>query len=307
MSKGRKPHTGTDLPALIDPALDQDKIDGAMAQMRDQAQEELTGLLLLASDVGAIRALELTGKFVAAATVQLFQRVRESKQINNLPITMPDGGCRRATNLDEFCKLAFGKTRTTMVEAAEALQALGDSAYETASQLGLNRSALRAARALPPEQLEVVRSAIAGGSSKAEVLSVIEDLAVQVQDAQGATAEVHAELEAERELSAKKTAKIDKLTREKRLFEKLPPDEQLAELRRQATAAALDAEGAVLGHLRQALIALRDHGDDQTVVMAGLVGQVQAQLNALRDAFNLPDVSSTADAALAADVAQWAN
>lgn len=307
MSKGRKPHTGAEVPALIDPSLDQDKIDGAMAQMRQGAQQELAELCELAGDVGAIRALELTSKLVAAATVQLFRRVHESKQINNLPIRMPDGSVAMATNLDEFCKLAFGKPRSAMFEASASLEALGEEAYQAASQLGLNRSALRAARALPPEQLEVVRSAIAGGSSKAEVLSVIEDLAVQVQEAQEATAEVHAELEAERELSAKKTAKIDKLTREKRLFEKLPPDEQLAELRRQATAAALDAEGAVLGHLRQALIALRDHGDDQTVVMAGLVGQVQAQLNALRDAFNLPDVSNAADAALAADVAQWAN
>ena len=36
-----------------------------------------------------------------------------------------------------------------------------------------------------------------------------------------------------------------------------------------------------------------------------LVGQVQAQLNALRQEFNLPDVSNAADQKLAADMAEW--
>jgi hypothetical protein len=40
--------------------------------------------------------------------------------------------------------------------------------------------------------------------------------------------------------------------------------------------------------------------------MAGLVGQLQAELNAMREEFNLPDVSSAAQAQLASDVAQWA-
>ena len=58
---------------------------------------------------------------------------------------------------------------------------------------------------------------------------------------------------------------------------------------------ATEAEGMVLGRLRHALIALNNHGDErgqQAVFMAGLLGQVQAQLNALREEFNLPDVSA---------------
>ena len=39
--------------------------------------------------------------------------------------------------------------------------------------------------------------------------------------------------------------------------------------------------------------------------MSGLVGQVQAQLNALRQEFNLPDVSNAADQKLAAEMAEW--
>lgn len=51
----------------------------------------------------------------------------------------------------------------------------------------------------------------------------------------------------------------------------------------------------MLGGLRQALIALANHGEargEHHVFMAGLVGQVQAQLDAVREEFNLPDISA---------------
>lgn len=70
-----------------------------------------------------------------------------------------------------------------------------------------------------------------------------------------------------------------------------------------------DALGAVRGGLRQALLALNDVPEgtpSQAVFMSGLIGQIAADLAALREEFNLPDVSNAADAALAAEVAQWA-
>ena len=66
-----------------------------------------------------------------------------------------------------------------------------------------------------------------------------------------------------------------------------------------------DALGAIRGQLRQALIALQNHDEDNGVFMAGLVGQLQADLNTLRNEFNLPDVSNAADMQVAADMAQW--
>ena len=302
-----RPKKSIELQDLIDPSLDQDQISGAMTQMRQDAREDLADLCDLAGDVGAIRALDLTSKFVAAATVQIFQRVRESKQINNLPIRMLDGSVATATNIDEFCKLVFGKPRTSMVEASETLDALGNDAYELANRLGLNRNALRAARALPPGQLEIVRAAIATGSSKSEVLSVIEDLAMKGQEATATTEDVRAELEAERELSGKKTQKIEQLKRDKIRINKLPPEEALIELRKEATTIALDSEASILGGMRQAFIALSEHdGEDNMIFMAGLAGQVQRRLSELREEFDLPDLSNAADAELAGQVAQWA-
>lgn len=112
----------------------------------------------------------------------------------------------------------------------------------------------------------------------------------------------------EKVLSDKNTA-MDKLRAQVKRIATIPPDEALADLQREATANMNDALGAVRGGLRAALIALNNHGDErgqQAVFMAGLVGQVAAELAALREEFNLPDVSNAADVALAGEVAQWA-
>ena len=278
-----------ELQDVSDSSINQPAVASAMDAMRAQAQEDQLELLELASDVGAIRALDLTRALVAAATVRLFDKVRESKKIKDLPIRQPDGTVATATTVDEFCRLAFGKPRTAMIEASEALDALGEQAYEAASRLGLNRSSLRAARALPAEKLEIVRAAIAGGSTKAEVLSVIEDLAEKVEQAEAAAGEAKAELKASEEVLATKNKTIDRLQRDLKRIEQLPPDEQLAGIKKEAIDLQSETIGLVRGGLRQALIKLNDAPDDASkgAFMAGLVGAVYVELDALRDEFGL--------------------
>jgi hypothetical protein len=114
-----------------------------------------------------------------------------------------------------------------------------------------------------------------------------------------------AEHEATEKLVANLHKTNDKLSRH---IAKLTPDQKLAELQKEATGWMRDAQGAVRGQLRQALIAVRDYdaAQDHSIFMAGLVGQVQADIAALREEFHLPDVSTAADRELAAEVAQWA-
>lgn len=113
------------------------------------------------------------------------------------------------------------------------------------------------------------------------------------------------EKEASEKLMADKNAKIDRLEHRIQI---LPADKALEKTMQEATTITREALGAIRGGVRQALAALNDapDGADKSVFMAGLVGQIQADLNALREEFNLPDVSNAADAQLAAEVAQWA-
>lgn len=266
-------------------ALDQ---VGALVQAERQA--ELAELCELASRVGAIQALDLTRKFVSSVTLRLFQQIRDSKQIKHLPILMPDGTSHTCDSIKDACPLIFGRSYMTMLREEESLQTLGDEAYDIATRLGLNRAALRTVRALPAPQQELVRAAIASGTTKAEVLSVIEDLAEKVEKTEAEVAELKAEKEASEQLLEKKNARIDGLEKKLSLIERMPADEKLSKLHQEASAILMETLGLVRGPLRQAVIAIREHSaDDQSQVLAGMVGQVQAALLELRDEFNLPD------------------
>lgn len=126
---------------------------------------------------------------------------------------------------------------------------------------------------------------------------------MSARELRAALRDAKAEKEASDKVSADKTAKIEKLSRH---IKKLTPDQKLLELQKETTAYMNDALGCIRGQLRAALNAVLDHsGADHSVFMAGIVGQLQADLTALREEFNLPDVSNAADLALAAEVGQW--
>ncbi len=115
--------------------------------------------------------------------------------------------------------------------------------------------------------------------------------------------EARADKVADDKLLAKKSAEIDKLSRR---IAKAAPDDVLLELQKEATTLMNDALGCIRGSLRHACLALKNHSDeDHSLFTAGLVGQVQAGITALREEFDLPDVSIAADAQLAAEVAEW--
>jgi hypothetical protein len=136
----------------------------------------------------------------------------------------------------------------------------------------------------------------------------LDDVATMtVKELRSALREARQDKQADEKLLADKSAKIDKLSRH---IKKATPDAVLLELQKESTTLMNDALGCLRGQLRQACIALKNHSGahdsgDQTLFMAGLLGQIQAELLALRDEFSLPDVSNAADAELASEVAQW--
>jgi len=135
----------------------------------------------------------------------------------------------------------------------------------------------------------------------------LDDIAtMSVKELRAALREERQEHKANKQLLQKKNDKIDQLELDQKRIAKMPPDKELAALMDEANRITKDAIGAIRGGVRAALKALKNHPDDNAVLMAGLVGQIQADLNALRQEFDLPDVSNAADAQLASEVAQWA-
>ena len=111
---------------------------------------------------------------------------------------------------------------------------------------------------------------------------------MSVKELRAALREAKAEKEAGDKLLEKKNQQIDKLERANERIAKLPPDEDLEKLQQEATTHLLAAQGAIRGQLRAALIALQNHAEDNSVFMAGMVGQLMSDLVTLRDEFNLP-------------------
>lgn len=131
---------------------------------------------------------------------------------------------------------------------------------------------------------------------------------MSVKELRAALRESREEKTATDKVLADKNAAMDKLRGQLKRIQTTPRDQQLLELQKEATSHMNDALGAIRGQLRQALIALRDHDplQDQSLFSAGLVGQLAGDLAALREEFNLPDVSTAAERELAADTAEWA-
>ena len=178
-----------------------------------------------------------------------------------------------------------------------------------------------AAKITKSANLAVLSTQVKSASAFLELVThdddVLENLAdmddvekMSASELRAALREAREEKGAVEKVLADKNTAMDKLRAQVKRIEKLPPDEQRQSLMKEATAIAHDALGAIRGGVRAALEALSvENGQDVRdldVFMAGLVGQLQAEINTLREEFNLPDVSNAAEAALAGEVAQWA-
>lgn len=260
-------------------------------------QQDLMELLDLAGDVRAYQAMQLVNSFASAAAISMFKRIRESNQIKHLPLRI-GGEVKRVDSIREACQALFGRTYQSMLDAEADFDILGQEAYEQTKRLGLSRLALRTAGALPGTALDQVRTLIADGGTKSEVKNLIEGLAADLEQKTAQLDEAHAEHQAQEDLSATKSKQIDKLKVQLKRIQAAPPDEVLADLKREATGIADGLQGGILGALRSAVQAINSHGDERhqhDVFLAGLLGQVQACLTRVRQEFDLPDVSTAAD------------
>lgn len=259
------------------------------AQPELRAQEDLA-LFELGQQVGAIQMGRLQASVVAAATLRLFEQIKESNKFKDLPLQRPDGRVAAATNLREFCELVFGVGYQRMLEAGQTLEVLGEDAYEAAQRMGLNRKQMRLIRALPSPQQEQIKEAIAGGARE-QVVAVIEDLAADLAQTKGEVDELKADKAATQQVLDRKNALIDKLEMKVTSFETAPPDEQYAVLSDKALGVMRSARAQIDGLLRQACMHLKAHGDDRRAhdaFLSGLIAELEHALGALREEFSLP-------------------
>ena len=132
----------------------------------------------------------------------------------------------------------------------------------------------------------------------------LDDIAtMSVKELRGALREAREQAAAQTRLLSDKNAKIDELAAKKTRVKKVTPDEEGAEIRKETSAIAFEAESVIRGNLRAAFETLAQHAETHGAphddFMAGVLGQIQLSLNQLRSEFG---VKAAADGD---DVPQW--
>ncbi|WP_322080256.1 DUF3102 domain-containing protein [Burkholderia cenocepacia] len=123
------------------------------------------------------------------------------------------------------------------------------------------------------------------------------------RELRAALREAHENATAQARLLSDKNAKIDELAAKKTRVKRITPDEEGAEIRKETSAIAFEAESVIRGNLRAAFETLAQHAETHGAphddFMAGVLGQIQLSLNQLRSEFG---VKAAADGD---DVPQW--
>ncbi len=180
--------------------------------------------------LGRIEGIEFTRRVGEVAIAQIFSGMRNSKKYKGLPYRDESGTTRHVGTFEEFCQAFLGKSYNRCLELSQNLHTLGPDLYESAERIGFRNKDYRALKALPAEEQEAVKQALAS-DSKDEVLSILEDLAARHQSEKEAAKrekdDLAADLEARGKLLEDKAKRL--ATTEEELFKlkSLPPDANL--------------------------------------------------------------------------------
>ena len=211
--------------------------------------------------LGRIEGLEFLRRVGDIATAQTFIDVRASKNYKGMPYEGKDGDTRHVGDFEEFCREFLGKSYNRCLELAQNLHTLGPDLYESAERIGFKARDYQALKALPQDEQEIVKQALAS-ETKEQVLDVLQDLAARHQSERAAakkkTEDLEADLEARSKLLSDKGEKLDRVTMDLEKLKSLPPNkrevlrlEQEQEAARKLATAVVEAQVAVNGFLAQ--------------------------------------------------------
>ena len=206
-----------------------------------------------------------------------------------------------------FCR-AVGVSVAKADEDIANFNAFGEEALTSMQMVGIGYRDLRQFRKLPAEQRTALIEAAKAGD-KDSLIELAEDLIAkhtkEKADLKKQVSDLQEDAKANEERRSDLLQQNEKLKEQLVRIKREKPEEALEAARSEAGTILAEVLGRVQGDFRAALQTLHELGRDE-VYMAGMVGQVGAALNELRAQFDLPDLSNAQDAALAAEVAQWA-
>jgi hypothetical protein len=245
---------------------------------------------------------------LAGASEDFFRTVRISKlafvKENKLYKAIagqksPHGAEKLRGTWEEFCNL-LGRSVDQIDRDIANLRAFGEEALESMSRMGIGYREMRQYRRLPEDEktalLEVAKSGdkdsfldlaeeiIARHAKEKEALAHERDEARADYDAQGERLRT---VTAERDSAQLETEKI------RRRIQTAPADEVVKQLQLEASGIAVEFTSLLRTKLRPAVDTLLAHADSSGVdhrgYIANTIRQIELDLGALRDAYDLPE------------------
>lgn len=272
-----------------------------------QSESEKAELMDLGRRLGQMEAASFFSNICDGVLLSSFENVKKSKAWKLLK----NNEGQIFESFDDFCRQRLGYSYARLQQVSVNRNLIGQETFEQAERLGLRQVDYNAIKALPAPDQELVRRAVEEAQSRDEVLDLLQELAArhakeketltqQVEEGKLEHAAVVKRLEVVTEQKEKAEARAARIA-------VMKPDEAFTELKTEATRVNSDALGAIRGGVRQVLVKLAEapEGGEQSIFAASLIGELQAELNALREEFGLPDIANAAERELAAEVAQW--
>lgn len=224
---------------------------GAAALVADLRQDsvalpkaEMAQSLRVAEAVGRISAFQLSEAFSRVAMLKLLAEIRATRSYKGATVVMASSGeAVTVTTWEDFCT-AHGLSKQKINEDLQNLTTFGGDFLELQDRLGLGYRELRLLRKglaeLPPEERQAVLADVADADGPDAVREKLDDLRLELAQAQAREKELQADMEAKERVSRGKTDKMDKLAEQvARLTSSHPDDKAKTSLERNANSLTL--------------------------------------------------------------------
>lgn len=278
----------------LNPELEatQNLMSTVSSQMNDERD-------LLNQLLGQAQMADAFAQFSLTVSTSKMAYVKENKLYRALSGRKTADGQQFSGTWDEFCSL-LGRSRQQIDEDILNLRTLGEEALESMSRMGIGYRELRQFRRLPEDQKSALIE-VAKEGDKTALLDLAEEMiAKHAREKE----ELKTDLEISRQMLAEKKEELGTMRNEK--------EELKSRLVRRSTTETPDEEGVALEtevtgfksgvlsaffDLKSGFNALTEHtertGINHTGMMAGLLDDLQAQFEELRQEFSLPEARET--------------
>lgn len=280
--------------AALNPELE--ATQNLMATVSSQMNDERD---LLNQLLGQAQMADAFAQFSLTVSTSKMAYVKENKLYRALSGRKTADGQQFSGTWDEFCSL-LGRSRQQIDEDILNLRTLGEEALESMSRMGIGYRELRQFRRLPEDQKSALIE-VAKEGDKTALLELAEEM---ISKHAREKEELKTDLEISRQMLAEKKEELGTMRNEK--------EELKSRLVRRTTTETPDEEGVALEtevtgfksgvlsaffDLKSGFNALTEHtertGINHTGMMAGLLDDLQAQFEELRQEFNLPEARET--------------